>query len=382
MENWGPETEVSWHRHTARGRARSRNPSILTLSNSTFFQHSPLAEEAEQSRWWPPPTVNWLISKLGNHFLKKNQDFSHSHGCSWFSSMNVVRDFVLVLWVWERVSQKFLLPNSQKQTKTKTTTVINWNLGCCISRRQELLYEVPLYRIINRKFRDGHHISSETQPLSREMQRAWWAVKAAGWISVKEHLLFMGVIHQRNLAWLSFVTGIKWEARPSWHLVKVPVMSCAVHTLHFVWDCLVYLWVTNLSAYTSLETPQNEKHSRQFSISSFIGEKTGGWILNSPNSSGNEREDGCSGGLPALSVGPVLVNNGGGPPGWLLGIFRTIWPLSGGGLDVTRCTAVCSRSPLRHRISQPWRRGSWDMDVPPGSTVHFSVPQFSSSLKW
>lgn len=30
-----------------------------------------------------------------------------------------------------------------------------------------------------------------------------------------------------NLAWLSFVTGLKWEALESWHFVKMPLMCCA-----------------------------------------------------------------------------------------------------------------------------------------------------------
>lgn len=42
--------------------------------------------------------------------------------------------------------------------------------------------------------------SSETQPFSRQMHRAQWAVREAGWISVQEHLLFMGIIHQGELS--------------------------------------------------------------------------------------------------------------------------------------------------------------------------------------
>lgn len=61
--------------------------------------------------------VNWQV--LGIIFLRGIMDFSHSHECSLFSNISVLRDFVLVLWVWDREPET-LLPNSQKNKKTKT----------------------------------------------------------------------------------------------------------------------------------------------------------------------------------------------------------------------------------------------------------------------
>lgn len=127
-------------------------------------------------------------------------------------------------------------------------------------------------------------------------------------------------------AWLSFVTGIKSEALESWHFVKMPFLSCAVRTLHFVWKYLPYEFV-NIQVYRVTCLKMRDM-VRQFSISFFIGEKIGGWILC------NWREDGYlgAGDLSAFSEGLGPVNSGGSLPCWQTTSSRTIltpvrwWP--------------------------------------------------------
>lgn len=164
-------------------------------------------------------------------------DFSHSHECSLFSSINVLRDFILGLWVWES-EPKFSTakPSSPLPLHKKTSLwplTETWVAALagdtnCLMRCPCAVWSIGSLRVRHRIFSvsplklthfldkcRGHGGQSKKQGelVSRNIFYSWEKYIRGNW------------------AWLSFVTGMKWEALESWHSVKMPFMSCAVCTL-------------------------------------------------------------------------------------------------------------------------------------------------------
>lgn len=150
--------------------------------------------------------------------------------------------------------------SKRKKKKKKKSTAINWNLGCCISRQHQPLNEVPLYSVINREFGVRQRGSSETQPFSRQMHRAQWAVREAGWISVREHLLFMGIIHQRELsvAWFCHQNKMRSTGKLALCQNAIYELCSRATALGAKLSGLLMSLFMNFSEYMSMEMPQNE----------------------------------------------------------------------------------------------------------------------------
>jgi len=105
-----------------------------------------------------------------------------------------------------------------------------------------------------------HHGSSETQPFSRQMQRAQWAVRGAGWISVREHLLFMGIIHQRELSVAWFCHQNKMRSTGKLALCQNAIYELCSRdpALDVKLSALLMCLFMNFSECMSMEMPQNE----------------------------------------------------------------------------------------------------------------------------
>lgn len=102
--------------------------------------------------------------------------------------------------------------------------------------------------------------SPETQPFSTQMHRAQWAVREAGWISVREHLLFMGIIHQGELsvAWSCHQNKMRRTGKLALCQNAIYELCSRATALGAKLSGLLMSLFMNFSEYMSMEMPQNE----------------------------------------------------------------------------------------------------------------------------